>query len=90
VLLEGKSEPVHCVLDGSQVFAEGISMDVVRARAGHQFLGHVVDGDCVLVVCGLVVALVGDFDESRGINVEGELFGLCALVCCFVSFKGCR
>jgi hypothetical protein len=52
-------------------------VDVVRARAGHQFLGHVVDGDCVLVVCGVLVALVGDFDHSVGIDIEGELIGLC-------------
>ncbi len=73
--------PVSCVFDGGHVFAEGVAMDVVRTRTGHQFLGHVVDEDCVLVVCGVLVALVGDFDKSGGIDVEGKLFGLCALLC---------
>jgi hypothetical protein len=50
-------------------------VDVVRAGAGHQFVRHVVDGDHVLVVCRVLVALVGDVDESGGIDVEGELFG---------------
>ncbi|WP_458208857.1 hypothetical protein [Haladaptatus sp. NG-SE-30] len=61
----------------------------MRARAGQQFLGHVVDGDGVLVGCGVLVALVGDFNESGGIDVEGKLFGLCAFLCRLVSFKGC-
>ena len=42
--------------------------------AGHQFVSHVVDGYGVLVVCRLVVALIGNFDESGGIDVEGKLF----------------
>ncbi|KZN22531.1 hypothetical protein A4G99_18850 [Haladaptatus sp. R4] len=46
------------------MFADGVPVDVMRARAGHQFLGHVVDGDGVLVGCGLVVAFVGDSEES--------------------------
>ncbi|WP_435159077.1 hypothetical protein [Haladaptatus sp. DFWS20] len=58
------------------------------ARAGHQFMRHVVDGDCVLVDCGVLVALVGDLDESGGIDVEGELVGLCAFLCRLVSFTG--
>ena len=40
----------------------------MRAGAGHQFLGHVVDGNGVLVLCGVLVALVGDADESESIT----------------------
>ena len=54
---------------------------MVRTRARHQFLGHVVDGDCVLVRFGVLVALVSDVDESGGIDVEGKLFGLCTVLC---------
>ena len=68
------------------MLAEGVAVDVVRARAGHQFLGYVVDGDGVLVVCGVLVALVGDFDESGGIDVEGKLFGLCAFLSDFEKY----
>jgi hypothetical protein len=57
----------------------------MRTRAGQQFVGHVVDGDGVVVGCGLVVALVGDVDESGGIDVEGKLVGLCAFLCCLGS-----
>ncbi len=78
---------VDYVLNGSHVLAESVAVDVMRARAGHQFLGHVVDGNGVLVVFGVLVALVGDSEESGGIDVEGELFGLCAVLCCLVSFK---
>jgi hypothetical protein len=63
---------------------------VVRTRTSHQVLGHVVDGNAVLVGCGVLVALVGDVDESGGIDVEGELFGLCACLCRLVSFKFTR
>ncbi len=59
----------------------------MRTGAGHQFTSHVVDGDGVLVVCGVLVALGGDFDESGGIDVEGKLFGLCAFLCRLGSFK---
>jgi hypothetical protein len=72
---------VGCVFDGGRVFAEGVVVDVVRARAGHQVAGYVVDGDHVVVVCGILVALVGELNESGGIGVEGELFGLCAFLC---------
>ncbi|EFW91136.1 hypothetical protein ZOD2009_16141 [Haladaptatus paucihalophilus DX253] len=71
------------------MLAEGVPVDVMRARAGHQFLSHVVDGNHVLVGFGLIVALVGDSEESGGIDVEGKLFGLCAFLCRLVSFKGC-
>jgi hypothetical protein len=80
---------VGCVFDGSHVFAEGVPVDVMRARAGHQFLGHVVDGDSVLVGCGLVVALVGNCNESGRIGVEGKLFPLGAFLCRLVSVTGC-
>ncbi len=56
-----KRPVVDCVFDGGHVFAEGVPVDVMRAGAGHQFVGHVVDGDGVLVLCGVLVALVGDF-----------------------------
>ena len=72
---EGVERPVvGCVFDGGHVFTEGVPVDVMRARAGHQFFSHIVDGDSVLVVCGILVALVGDFDESGGIDIEGEEF----------------
>ncbi|ODR79860.1 hypothetical protein BG842_04940 [Haladaptatus sp. W1] len=69
------------------MLAEGVPMDVVRAHAGHQFFRDVIDGNSVLVGCGLVVALVADVNESGGIDVEGELVGLCALLCRLVSFR---
>ena len=74
--------------DGGHVFAKGVPVDVVRARTSHQFLDYVVDGDSVLVGCGVLVALVGDANESGGIDVEDKLFGLCAFRCRLVSFKG--
>jgi hypothetical protein len=43
------------------MFAEGVPVNVMRARAGHLFVGHIDDRDGVLVVCGFLVALVGDF-----------------------------
>ncbi|GKZ15345.1 hypothetical protein HAL_32260 [Haladaptatus sp. T7] len=69
------------------MFAEGIAVDVMRTRAGHRVFGHVVDGDGVLMVCGVLVALGGDVDESGGIDVEGTLFGLCAFLCRLVNFE---
>jgi hypothetical protein len=79
--LEGVKRPVvDCVFDGDHVLAERVPMDVVRARAGHQFVSHVVDGHDVLVVCRVLVALVGYFDEPGGIDVESDLFGLCAFL----------
>jgi hypothetical protein len=39
-----------CGFDDDHVFAKGVPVDVVGACAGHQVLGHVVDGDGVLVV----------------------------------------
>ncbi len=76
---EGVERPVvGCVFDGGHVFAEGAAVDVIGARTGHQVFGHVVEGDCVLVGSGVVVAPIGDFDESGGIDVEGKLFTLCA------------
>jgi hypothetical protein len=62
------------------VRGEGAAVDVVQARAGHQALGYVIDGDCVGGQW-LVAALVGDFDHSGDIDVEGEVFGLCAVLC---------
>ncbi|ODR79402.1 hypothetical protein BG842_06950 [Haladaptatus sp. W1] len=67
------------------MLADGIAVDLVRADAGHQVFGHVVDGNSVLVGCGVLVALVGDVNESGGIDVEGELVGLCALLYCLVT-----
>jgi hypothetical protein len=81
---------VGCVFDGDHVFAEGVAVDVMQAHTCHQFFGHIVDGDKVLVFCGVLVALVSDFNESRGIDVEGEPLSLCAFLCRLVSFKGCR
>jgi hypothetical protein len=63
------------------VFAESSPVDMMRAGAGHQFTSHVADGDCVLVVFGILVALVGDFNESGDIDVVDKLFGLCAFLC---------
>ncbi len=45
------------------MLAGGIAVDVVRARTSHQFVSNVVDGDDVLVVFGVVVALISNFDE---------------------------
>ncbi|ODR79246.1 hypothetical protein BG842_15640 [Haladaptatus sp. W1] len=54
-------------LDSGHVFADSVAVDVVRADAGHQFVGHIVGGDCVLVVRGILVVLVSNVDESGGI-----------------------
>jgi hypothetical protein len=32
------------------MLADCVGVDVVRTRADHQFIGHVVDGDCMVVV----------------------------------------
>ncbi len=45
--------------------------------------GHVVDGDCVLVVCRVLVALSGDFDHS-GASTSTENCSACVR-CCAVS-----
>jgi hypothetical protein len=75
--------------DGGHVFAEGVPVDVVRAGTSHQFVGHVVDGDHVLVFSGILVTLVGHFDHSGGFNTEAELFPLRAFLCRLVRFKSC-
>ena len=59
---------VSCVFDGGHVFAESVAVDVMRTSAGHQVLCNVVNGDGVLVGCGVLVALVGDVDESESIT----------------------
>jgi hypothetical protein len=62
-----------CLIHGGKlVFAVGASVNVVRTRTGHQFVGHVVDGDCVLVVCRVLVALVGYFYEYGDIDTVSE------------------
>ena len=58
---------VDCVFDCGHVFAEHVAVDVMRTGAGHQVLGHVVDGDGVLMGCGVLVTLVGDVNESKGL-----------------------
>ena len=55
----------------------------MRTRAGYQFLGYVVDGDCVLVLCGILVALVSDVDESEYLTSKANCLA-CAR-CCAVS-----
>ncbi|MCO8256542.1 hypothetical protein NKF26_22245 [Haladaptatus sp. AB618] len=76
---------VGCIFDGGYVFAKGVPVNVVRARTGHQFVGHIVAGGGVLVGCGVLVALVGDFDESGGIDVEGKSFDLYNLELFYIS-----
>jgi hypothetical protein len=76
---------VGCGFDSSHVCAERVAVEVVRTRAGHQFLSRVVDGDSVLVVFGVLVALVGDVDESGSIDVEGESFDLYNLELFYIS-----
>jgi hypothetical protein len=39
-------------------------VDVVRPRAGRQSVGHVINGDHVVVVYAVLVALVGGVNES--------------------------
>jgi hypothetical protein len=53
-----------CVLDGSKVLAKRASVNVVWAGARHQFVGHVVDGDGVLVVCERLMDSVSDLDVN--------------------------
>jgi hypothetical protein len=44
---EGIERPIHRAFDSGHVFAVGVPVNVVRTRASHQFVGHVVDGDYV-------------------------------------------
>jgi hypothetical protein len=53
---------------------------VVRAGAGHQFVGHVVDEDGVLVLFGVLMALVRDLDKS-GASTLKENCSACAVLC---------
>ncbi len=41
------------------------------------------------MVHGVLMAFIGDVNESRSIDVEGELFGLRAFLCRLVSVTGC-
>ena len=77
---------VSCVLDGRYVVTECVAVDVVRARAGHR-VARYAERDDVLMLSAVLVAFVGDADESGGIDVEGKLFGPCAFLCRLVSFK---
>lgn len=45
-----------------------------------QHSSHVVGRGCVLVGSGVLVGLIGDFDESEGIDVEGEAFAVLGCV----------
>lgn len=58
---QASCRPLRC----DHVFAEGIAVGVVRARTGHQFVSHAIDGDGVLVGYGILVAFGGDFNESQ-------------------------
>ncbi len=63
---ERRERPVvGCVFDGGHVLADGIAVNVMRTRTGHQFVGHVVDGDNVVVFSGVLVAFVDDLGESK-------------------------
>ena len=44
------------------MFAEGVAVDVMRRRPS--VVDHVVNGDHVVVVFAVLVALVGDVNES--------------------------
>ncbi|MFB9808077.1 hypothetical protein ACFFQF_24085 [Haladaptatus pallidirubidus] len=57
------------------MFAVGVAVDVMQARTGHQFLGHIVGEDYELVVCGLFVVFIGDVDQTEGFDIEGEFVG---------------
>jgi hypothetical protein len=65
---EGVECSVGRVFDGGHVLVDDGAVDVVRARTGYQVLGHVIDGDGVLVGCGILVALVGGMDKSGGMR----------------------
>ncbi len=75
---------IRRVFDGGHMFAKGVAVDVMRARAGHQFLGHVVDGEGVLVGCGVLVALVGDF-TNPGVSTSKASYSACARFCAVSS-----
>ncbi len=44
----------------------------MRTDTDHQFCGHAVDGDRVLVLSRLVVTFIGDYDESSGALISKE------------------
>ena len=52
------------------------AVDVMRTSECHQIVGHVVDGDDVLVFCGNLVGSMGDVDDSGGIDVIGGVFSM--------------
>lgn len=44
-----KRPVISCGFNGSHVFADGVAVNVVRAGAGHQFLGYIVGANNLLV-----------------------------------------
>ncbi|ODR79863.1 hypothetical protein BG842_04965 [Haladaptatus sp. W1] len=65
--------------------ADSVSVDVVQASARYRVFGHVVDGDGVLLGCGVLVTFISDADKSRGIDIGEEVFGLCRLKLFYVG-----
>lgn len=60
-----------CIFDSNHAFAESVPVNVMRARASHQFAGHIVDGHCVLVVVEFSW-LSSVTSTSPGVDVEGD------------------
>ncbi|SIR62658.1 hypothetical protein SAMN05421858_2980 [Haladaptatus litoreus] len=75
---------VSCGFDGGHVFAEGVAVNMVWARAGHQVLGHVVDGDSVLWWFAGLSWLSLVTSTSPGGSMSKESCSNCAR-CCAVS-----
>ncbi len=54
--MEGLKRPVvRRGFDGGHVYAKGGSVNVVRACAGHQFVGHIVSINDVVVFSGSLI-----------------------------------
>jgi hypothetical protein len=41
---------IGCIFESGYMLAGDVAVNIVRAGAGHQVFGHVVDGDCMVLV----------------------------------------
>ncbi len=64
---------IGCVFDGGHMLAERVSVDVMRARAGHQVVGHVdLSGDINIVgeLFGLCARFCGFFPMVLTVGIS--------------------
>jgi hypothetical protein len=76
---------VRRAFDGSHVLAERAPVNMVRTGARHRVIGYVVQREDIVVLCGVLVALVGDVDES-GASMPKENCSACARLCAVWPF----